>query len=125
MNKSFLEHAFDYVQKSEKPVSFFDMWAYVKEQANLSEEEAARKVSRFYTNLMLDGRFVTLGENTWDLRSRHKIEEIQIDMNNAYEDVETSEIDTEDSEQIEYVEALEGKKEDSDEFVDAEDGSEN
>ena len=42
----------------------------------------------FYTNITLDGRFITVGENRWDLRSRHKFYEVHIDMNDIYADDE-------------------------------------
>ena len=35
------------------------------------------------------GRFVTLGENTWDLRSRHTFDKVHIDMNDVYSDVDS------------------------------------
>ena len=44
--------------------------------------------SLFYTNITLDGRFITVGENRWDLRSRHKFDEVHIDMNDIYADDE-------------------------------------
>ena len=34
---------------------------------------------------------ITVGENRWDLRSRHKFEEVHIDMNDVYADDEESE----------------------------------
>ena len=71
MGKSLLDYAYDFVSSSKEMVTFKDLWAYVVEQAGLSEEEAARRVSGFYTNLLLDGRFVTLGENKWDLSPIH------------------------------------------------------
>ena len=73
-------------------------------EAELSEEAAAKKVSSFYTNLMLDGRFVTLGENNWDLRSRHTFDKVHIDMKDVYSDVEIEEeeAEEEDEEEKEY-----------------------
>ena len=50
---------------------------------SLSNEE-----SLFYTNITLDGRFITVGENNWDLRSRHKFSDVHIDMNDIYADDE-------------------------------------
>ena len=44
--------------------------------------------SLFYTNITLDGRLITVGENHWDLRSRHKFDEVHIDMNDIYADEE-------------------------------------
>lgn len=98
MPKSLLDLAYDYLSNSDTAVTFQDMWKYVKETANLTDEEAAAKVSRLYTNLMLDGRFVTLGDNTWDLRVRHTFDKVHIDMKDVYSDVETSDDDLEDSE---------------------------
>ena len=46
------------------------------------------KESLFYTNITLDGRFITVGENNWDLRSRHKFSDVHIDMNDIYADDE-------------------------------------
>lgn len=117
MPKSLLDHAFDFVSKSKEPVSFKDMWAYIVEQAGLDEETAASKVSRFYTNLMLDGRFVTLGENQWDLRERQTFDKVHIDMKDVYSDVDEDieEIDKEDEEEQEYNKVFEEADEEDEE----------
>ena len=119
MSKSLLDLAYDYVSGQSQQSKFQDIWAYCVKEAGLSEEEAAAKVSRFYTNLMLDGRFVTLGENEWDLITRHKFEKVHIDMSEVYSDVETSYDDSEeDEEEAEYNKAFEEEKpQDSDEFA--------
>lgn len=111
MAKSLLDHAYDYVSGQNQPSKFQDIWAYCVKEAGLTPEEAAQKVSRFYTNLMLDGRFVTLGENQWDLRVRHKYESVHIDMSEVYSDVETYDEDSEEEEEeAEYNAAFEDKK---------------
>ncbi len=102
MEKSLLQIAFELVESRKEGVSFKEIWAHVVKEAGLDEETAAKKVSRFFTNLMLDGRFVNLGDNVWDLRSRHTYEEAHIDMSSAYSDVEVIEEDVEDTEQKEY-----------------------
>ena len=111
MAKSLLDHAYDYVSGQKQPSKFQDIWSYCVKEAGLTPEEAAQKVSRFYTNLMLDGRFVTLGENQWDLRSRHKYETVHIDMSEVYSDVETYDEDSEEEEEeAEYNAAFEEDK---------------
>ena len=111
MAKSLLDHAYDYVSGQNQPSKFQDIWAYCVKEAGLTAEEAAAKVSRFYTNLMLDGRFVTLGENQWDLRVRHKYESVHIDMSEVYSDVETYDEDSEEEEEeAEYNAAFEEDK---------------
>ena len=99
MAKSLLDYAYDYVSGQSQQSKFEDIWAYCVKEAGLSKEEADNKVSRFYTNLMLDGRFVTLGENEWDLRVRHKFEKVHIDMSEVYADVETYDEDSEEEEE--------------------------
>ena len=108
MAKSLLDYAFDYVSGQTQPSKFQDIWDYCVKEAGLSSEEANNRVSRFYTNLMLDGRFVTLGENQWDLRVRHKYESVHIDMSEVYSDVETYDEDSEEEEEeAEYNSAFE------------------
>ena len=123
MPKSLLEHAYDYVSKSKEPVAFKDMWKYIVEQAGLSEEEANKRISSFYTNLMLDGRFVTLGENQWDLRVRQTFDKVHIDMKDVYSDVEVVDDDEEEEdEEKEYNEVFEDASDKEDE--DLEEGNE-
>ena len=56
----------------------------------------------------MDGRFVTLGENKWDLRSRHTFDKTHIDMKDVYSEVEISDDDNEENEdEEEYNKALE------------------
>ena len=121
MERSLIEIAYEYVSGKKDSSSFKDIWAYVVEKAELTPEEAASKVSRFYTNLMLDGRFVTLGENEWDLRVRHKFEKVHIDMSEVYSDVETYDEDSEEEEEeAEYNSAFEDENKNKDDELGSE-----
>ncbi len=121
MAKSLLDYAYDYVSGQSQQSKFEDIWAYCVQEAGLSKEEADAKVSRFYTNLMLDGRFVTLGENEWDLRIRHKFEKVHIDMSEVYSDVETYDEDSEEEEEeAEYNSVFEEDKKDKDDDLGSE-----
>ena len=102
MSKSLIEIAYEFVSSHESSVNFSQIWEYVKEQSGLSEEEANRKAGHFFTNMMLDGRFVTLGENEWDLRERHTFDKVHIDMRDVYSDVQTSDEDSEEDDEVEY-----------------------
>ncbi|MCQ2815040.1 MAG: DNA-directed RNA polymerase subunit delta [Bacilli bacterium] len=115
MSKSLIEFAYDFLSKSKKEVTFEALWAYVKKESGLSDEEAMQRVGRFYSNLMLDGRFVTLGENIWDLRVRHTFDKVHIDMRDVYSDVEEGDGDEEeDAEEKEYNDAFKEPEEKSD-----------
>ena len=125
MAKSLLDYAYDYVSGKSEQSKFQDIWAYCVKEAGLSEEEANQKVSRFYTNLMLDGRFVTLGENEWDLRVRHKFEKVHIDMSEVYSDVEATDEDSEEEEEeAEYNAPFKEKKDDDDDLGSEEESEE-
>ena len=113
--KSNLDVAFDLIVKTGKEVSFKDIWNEIVSVQGYDEETAKRLMGQFYTNLSLDGRFVTLGDNTWDLRSRHTFDKVHIDMNDVYSDVETTSDEDVDEEDVEYNKMLEGDSEEKDE----------
>lgn len=127
-NKSLIEIAYEFVSSQKDPVLFKTIWEAVKEKAELTEEEAAAKLSRFYTNLILDGRFVTLQDNFWDLRSRQTFDKVHIDMKDVYSDVEEMDKDSEEEDEEEkiYNESLDNDQlKDSDDFDSDEEQSEN
>lgn len=108
--KSLLDLAYDVVSASKNPVPFDQLWKLVLEEKGLDAAAASSRVGQFYTNLLLDGRFVNLGNNIWDLRSRHTFDKVHIDMKDVYSDVETADVDEEEEqEQKEYEEAFEEK----------------
>lgn len=97
--KSMIDIAYDYVENQHREIAFAEIWNFVVKSLSLSEAQANDKVAKFYTNLMLDGRFVDLGNNIWDLRSNHTFDKIRVDLNDVYSDVE-EEIDEVDDEEI-------------------------
>ena len=127
MTKSLLDYAFDCISQSKEPVNFKDLWAYVVEESGIDEDLAARKISSFYTNLMLDGRFVTLGENNWDLRTRHSFDKVHIDMKDVYATVDEEEAsgEDEDEDEKEYNKAFEEPKDEEEDSEEETEESEN
>ena len=101
MYLSMVDIAYDLMTKKKKEVDFAKLYQEVSEIKGLSPEEAEERISIFYTDITLDGRFITLGENRWDLRERHKFENVHIDMNDIYADLED-----EDEEEIEEDDGL-------------------
>lgn len=85
---SMVDVAFELMSKKKSEVNFFKLWEEVCQMKKFDEQQQADKESLFYTNITLDGRFITVGENAWDLRSRHKFSDVHIDMNDIYSDDE-------------------------------------
>lgn len=118
MNKPLIESAFEFVSAKKDSVSFTEIWNHVVKEAGLnelSEEELAARAAKFYTNLLLDGRFVNLGDNQWDLRVRQTFDKVHIDMQDVYSDVEETDVDEEEeAEEEEYNKEFENKNENDD-----------
>ena len=100
--------AYRLMSKRKKERGFYDLWEDVKaELVKLYGEESIENIdediSFFYTNLTLDGRFVNVGDNKWNLRERVTFDKVHIDMNDIYvEDEEDISEENEDSKD-EYV----------------------
>ena len=111
VRKSNVDIAFDIISANESPITFADLWAKLCEINEYTEAESTRKIGSFYTSLLLDGRFVNLGDNKWDLRSRYKFDKVTLDVNECYSDEDEVDEDPEEIENIkEDEESSEGEE---------------
>ena len=99
--------AYRLMSKKKKERNFYDLWEDVKaELAKVVDPEELENIdediSFFYTNLTLDGRFVNVGDNKWNLRERVTFDRVHIDMNEIYAEEDEDEI-SEDEETNEYI----------------------
>lgn len=99
-NKSLIDYAYEVLSASKEPVSFKELFdkTVALSGLELTPEEIRHKMSSVYTQLSLDGRFIILTDNNWDLRSRHVYSQVHIDMDDAYSDDEGEEYDAEEAE---------------------------
>ena len=72
-----IDIAYDVLNNSKKAVVFIDLFDNVSEVKGLTKMQKEDKIAQFYTDLSLDGRFVILEDNKWDLKSRHRLEEVK------------------------------------------------
>ncbi len=77
--KSMINVAFDLMTKKRKPVTFLKLWEDVATVMSFTPEQEEDNIAQFYNDLSLDDRFVCIGENKWDLRSRHTFNEVVVD----------------------------------------------
>lgn len=123
--KSMIETAYEIMEASNTPIAFTAFYDKIGEALAMSPEEKNERIGDFYTDLTLDGRFVSLTDNTWDLRSRHTYDKVHIDVNDVYSQVEESDADEEDKkEEKEYNAEIEGKTLEEEEPLEQEDGEE-
>jgi DNA-directed RNA polymerase subunit delta len=96
MEKSMLDVAYDILEKSKGPLKFADLMKKVASEKKMSDDEMKIKMAQFYTNLSIDGRFVVMSDNSWDLRKRVAYANVHIDMNDAYNDIDIDDDDDDD-----------------------------
>jgi DNA-directed RNA polymerase subunit delta len=65
---SLMEMAYEYLKTSKQPISFADLLQEIKKAAGISDEEIRTRLAQFYTDINVDGRFLSLGSNRWGLR---------------------------------------------------------
>lgn len=95
-NISMVDQAYQILINQKDPCNFFDLYNQVAIDLEMSPEEKEEKLSLFYTNITLDGRLITVGENNWDLRERHRFDEVHIDMNDIYNEDDDEEVEESD-----------------------------
>lgn len=73
---SMIEVAHEILETTGEVLDFDDLLLRVQEYLGLSKKELDSKMTRFYTNLNVDGSFISLGDNRWGLRSWYPIDSI-------------------------------------------------
>ena len=96
LKRSLVSVAYELLEKNGEQIEFNNLYDQVCEILGI--EDKNEYISYFYTQITLDGRFVTLGGNVWDLRKRHKSDSLYDLHEFDYEDEEEVEIDEDDSE---------------------------
>ena len=105
--------AYEILKEVNEKVAFNALWNAVCDRLNIDEEERNNLISNFYTQLTLDGRFMFLDENYWDLRANHTFDEFTEDSYDSYSDDED-----EDEEELidDEEEGLHYEDDDSDDY---------
>lgn len=114
-NESMVDVAFDILNETQRTMNFQELYHEITKKLELTDEESLAKIAQFYTNLSLDGRFVTLGNNEWDLRKNQTYDKVHIDMNDVYSDIEEETAANRDVEDLDE-DVLDEDNEDKDEY---------
>ena len=85
--------AYDVLKESNEKVAFNTLWNIVCDRLGIEGEDKINLISNFYTQLTLDGRFMFLDENYWDLRANHTYDEFSDDSYDSYSDEEDEDDD--------------------------------
>ena len=73
---SMIEVAHAILAQHGETMAFADLVNEVQQYLGKSDEEIRERISQFYTDLNIDGSFISLGDNTWGLRAWYPYDSI-------------------------------------------------
>jgi DNA-directed RNA polymerase subunit delta len=122
--KSITDIAYLVIQEWGSAVAFDELFAKVSQKLSLNENSRNEDKTYLYLQLIYDGRFVNLGDNTWDFKSRHPFDKVHIDLNDSYTALKEQELEVGESEEEEgeFSERRSEGEEVDEEFIDSDAG---
>jgi DNA-directed RNA polymerase subunit delta len=71
---SLIEMAYEFLKGSKQPISFHDLIKEIAKATEITEAQIKSRIGQFYTDINIDGRFLSLGDNRWGLRVWYPID---------------------------------------------------
>lgn len=85
---SMVEVAHAILEAKNEVLDFNQLLVEIQEYMELSDEALESRMARFYTDLNIDGSFISLGDNRWGLRAWYPIDSIDEEIATSMEDEE-------------------------------------
>ena len=85
---SLVEVAHAILEAKNEVLDFNQLLVEIQEYMELSDEALESRMARFYTDLNIDGSFISLGDNRWGLRAWYPIDSIDEEIATSMEDEE-------------------------------------
>lgn len=82
-NMSMIELANYILIDENKAVNFRDVYEKISEIKGFSESQKQENISQFYTDLNVDGRFITLGSSMWGLKRWYPVDQAEEEVASA------------------------------------------
>lgn len=130
---SLIEVAYEILQENQnnkQAVAFGDLVQRIAELQGLSKIDIQERIAQFYTDLNVDGRFNTVGENRWGLKDWYPVDQIEDELVNPVKpkkkkgkkvvEDEFDDIDVDDIDEFDDVED-EDLLEDEEDIIDVDD----
>ncbi|MDQ0200893.1 DNA-directed RNA polymerase subunit delta [Neobacillus ginsengisoli] len=122
---SLIEMAYEFLKNRKQAISFNELVSEIAAAADISEQEIRSRLAQFYTDMNIDGRFLSLGENRWGLRVWYPVDTAEEEVasvvkpkkKKAKKVVDEEDLDLDDYDEIDEEEEYD----DLDDFADDED----
>lgn len=83
---SLIEVAHAILEETGDVYDFTALMLAIQNYLNMNEDELEAKMTRFYTDINIDGRFISLGDNRWGLRAWYPIDSIDEEIVSSIDD---------------------------------------
>ncbi|WP_102026403.1 DNA-directed RNA polymerase subunit delta [Salirhabdus sp. Marseille-P4669] len=80
---SMLEIAAEILFAEKKAINIHELYDMVAEKKGFTEEQKNENIAQFYTDLNVDGRFVTLGSNLWGLKRWYPVDTVEEELTHS------------------------------------------
>ncbi|WMT29442.1 DNA-directed RNA polymerase subunit delta [Bacillus aerius] len=74
---SLVELAYEIFRDSKTPVTFSELIDEIVRLQGIQKSDLDDRLAQFYTDLNIDGRFISLGDQRWGLRSWYPVDQIE------------------------------------------------
>jgi DNA-directed RNA polymerase subunit delta len=73
---SLIEMTYEYFVNRKAPVAFNELIKDLQKASGKTEKEIKSRIAQFYTDMNVDGRFLSLGDNRWGLRVWYPVDAV-------------------------------------------------
>jgi DNA-directed RNA polymerase subunit delta len=71
---SLMEAAEYILRQNKQPMTFYELFAKISEIKELTQEQKDDLIAKFYTDFIISAKFIYMGDDQWDLKSRQSID---------------------------------------------------
>ncbi|WP_181346744.1 DNA-directed RNA polymerase subunit delta [Thalassobacillus sp. CUG 92003] len=79
---SMLELATTILEEENQAIDFNELFKRIASLKGLSKEQTKDAIAQFYTDMNIDGRFMTIGTNQWGLKRWYPVEQMEEEIAN-------------------------------------------
>jgi DNA-directed RNA polymerase subunit delta len=76
---SLIEVAYEILKEKKQAITFQELMTEIKKTLKLDEDVVTEKMVQFYTDINIDGRFMSQSESRWGLRVWYPVDQIEED----------------------------------------------
>ncbi|MFC0561118.1 DNA-directed RNA polymerase subunit delta [Halalkalibacter alkalisediminis] len=126
LEMSMVEIAYEIMKESKQPFDYYDLVKQVAAMKQMSEEQLNERIAYLYTDMNIDGRFHSLGDNRWGLKSWYPLEQSEEEITTPVKPkkkakAELDDVDTLDDDFEDYEDEYEDLEDELDELSNDED----